>query len=205
MILLACLLLVGNKNLAYAKGIEESLFSETKKEKGSIAIQALEEESRKRLEGVQFTVIKIGTLQDGSYELLPEYASTEINLNELKNAEEMEKVWKEQGQEEKGKTLDANGKMTENNLDVGVYLLSAKETEQSDLVSPTLVSVPVFQDGKMNYDITVEPKHMKRPPEKVAPQTGLIPIETMLLFAGGALLCTAMLIGVNRRKSDEKK
>lgn len=74
MILLACLLLVGNKNLAYAKGIEESLFSETKKEKGSITIQALEEESRKRLEGVQFTVIKIGTLQDGSYELLPEYA-----------------------------------------------------------------------------------------------------------------------------------
>ena len=46
MILLACLLLVGNKNLAYAKGIEESLFSETKKEKGSITIQALEEESR---------------------------------------------------------------------------------------------------------------------------------------------------------------
>ena len=34
MILLACLLLVGNKNLAYAKGIEESLFSETKKGKG---------------------------------------------------------------------------------------------------------------------------------------------------------------------------
>ena len=130
------------------------MFSETKKEKGSITIQALEEESRKRLEGVQFTVIKIGTLQDGSYELLSEYASTEINLNELKNAEEMEvaaekleKVWKEQGQEEKGKTLDANGKMTENNLDVGVYLLSAKETEQSDLVSPTLVSVPVFRMG----------------------------------------------------------
>lgn len=94
-------------------------------------------------------------MQDGSYELLPEYASTEINLNELKNAEEMEvaaekleKAWKEQGQEEKGKTLDANGKMTENNLDVGVYLLSAKETEQSDLVSPTLVSVPVFRMGK---------------------------------------------------------
>ena len=50
---------------------------------------------------------------------MPEYASTEINLNELKNAEEMEvaaekleKAWKEQGQEE-GKTLDANGKMTE--------------------------------------------------------------------------------------------
>ena len=43
-----------------------------------------------------------------------------------------------------GETTDASGKLTEKDLDTGVYLVSAKETEQSDLVSPTLAAIPSF-------------------------------------------------------------
>lgn len=217
-LVLACLVLAGSGNLAYAKGVEESPFPKLQQleegKKGSITIQVPEGEETKGLEGVRFTVTQIGNLKNGSYELLPEYASAGINLNELKNADEMEaaaekleETRKEQGKEETGKTLDASGKLTEKDLDVGVYLVSAKETEQSDLVSPTLASIPAYQNGEMNYDVTIEPKHTKRPPEKTAPQTGLFPKGALLLFAGGFLICGAAVLSVipQRRKSDEKK
>ena len=81
-----------------------------RRKKGDITIQIPEGEETKGLEGVQFTVTRVGTLKDGSYELLPEYASAGVNLNELKNADEMEasaekleETWKEQKKEETGK------------------------------------------------------------------------------------------------------
>lgn len=216
-IVLACLVLAGNGSLVCAKGVDERPFPDLQQleegKKGSITIQVPEGEETKGLEGVQFTVTRVGTLKDGSYELLPEYASAGINLNELKNADEMEaaaekleETWKEQKKEGTGETLDASGKLTEKDLDTGVYLVSAKETEQSDLVSPALAAIPSFQDGEMHYDVTVEPKHTKRPPEKTAPQTGLFPKGTFFVLAGGFLICAAAVFPVlSGRRNHGKK
>lgn len=76
--------------------------------------------------------------------------------------------------------------------DNGVYFLKATNIEKYEQIKPFLISIPTFneEEGKMNYDITVIPKHEPEvttdfPGKPEVPQTGLdSPI--LKYFAGGS-------------------
>ena len=74
---------------------------------------------------------------------------------------------------------DKNGKLCFSGLTTGVYFLKATNIEKYEQIKPFLISIPTFnEEGKMNYDITVIPKHEPEvttdfPGKPEVPQTGL--------------------------------
>lgn len=140
---------------------------------------------------VEFSLTKVGEIRDDTYVLLPAYESTKIDLNTLATAEQLEEAAKtlaETVKPEPGKQTDGTGQVVFESQELGVYLLTAKDQPGYDLVSPTILSLPVrAEDGSLQYDIKVEPKHTPRPAEHTAPQTGLFD-ATCWYLAGGVLL-----------------
>ena len=92
------------------------------------------------------------------------------------------------------------------NLEVGVYLISAEDTERYDTVEPSLIAVPTWSDseGEMQYDVVIEPKHTEKPDkeENTAPQTNLE--ENTWRYAGLAGICVVgavvCIIRMRKRK-----
>lgn len=158
---------------------------------GSVTVQLTPGKEGTSAANVEFSLTKVGEIQDSTYVLLPEYESTKIDLNTLTTAEQLESAAKklaETDKQEPGKKTDGNGQVVFESQELGVYLLTAKDQPGYDLVSPTILSIPVrTEDGSLQYDIKVEPKHTPRPAEHTAPQTGLFD-ATSWYFAGGVLL-----------------
>lgn len=156
--------------------------------------------------GVEFSCLKVADITDGEYVISEEFEDLGVDLNDIKNAKELEgsaTKLAENANVNSGylATTDMNGKLTFMDLEVGVYLLQATKTDNYDNVTPFLVAIPTFDHSKkeMAYEIKVTPKHDPKPvsePEpKPAPQTNVD--SPVLLYFGGAGIALLMLIGVN--------
>lgn len=92
---------------------------------------------------------------------------------------------------------DADGFVTFKNLEVGVYLIYAQDTETYDTVEPSLIAVPTWNDseGEMQYDVMIAPKHTEKPEKEdnVAPQTSLQENTWKYVTAAGICVCGALL------------
>lgn len=163
--------------------------------------------------GVKFACSKVADIEGGEYVLHDEYTTQGVDLNEIKNAKELKdaavKLAECTDDDENVALTDDNGKLTYTDLEVGVYLIKAVNTDNYDDVEPFLMAIPTFDHSKkvMTYEVSVYPKHTPKPEPKKeikeAPQTDLY--SPILLYFGAAGLLIVMLIIFNVVTRKRKK
>ena len=101
---------------------------------------------------------------------------------------------------ERSSQTDAAGNVVFDQLDEGVYFVQAEKSNEYDVISPTIVAVPEWNEaeGEMSYEIKVEPKHVpaEKTEKNVAPQTGLKTSARRCFEAGIMSFVAAGMIGV---------
>ena len=132
-------------------------------------------------ENVKFGVVQIADIVKGEYVLNESFADDEINLNEIKTADEIDKVAKDMAKKvetpDYEMTTDEEGKATCKNLPVGVYLVYVEDLSDFETITPFIVGIPTWddEDEVFQYDVTVYPKHTALPRilvNKVDSETG---------------------------------
>lgn len=120
-------------------------------------------------ENVKFGVVQIADIVKGEYVLKDSYADKDLNLNEIKTAEEIDNVAKTLSKKVESPdyemTTDEEGKATCKNLPVGVYLVYVEDLADYETISPFVVGIPTWddEDEVFKYDVTVYPKHTALP------------------------------------------
>lgn len=120
-------------------------------------------------ENVKFGVVQIADIVKGEYVLKESFADDEINLNEIKTAEEIDNVAKTLSKKVESPdyemTTDEEGKATCKDLPVGVYLVYVEDLSDFETITPFIVGIPTWSDTDeiFQYDVTVEPKHTALP------------------------------------------
>lgn len=135
---------------------------------GSIRV-ILDDVEKGSKENVTFEIYKVANLKDGLLELTEDFKHTNIDLNNLPIANEMEKASEILSEvkatpTQSGKT-DADGTVLFEGLELGAYLIKATDTTNYDDITPYIVSVPTYDNvaGDMIYDIETYPKHTPKP------------------------------------------
>lgn len=195
---------------------ESSLLSKDKLDKvvdskGTISLTLTDGKTGTSKQDVEFALTKVADVTKGEYVLDKSYGDIGVDLNNIKNASDLEAAAKKlvdvAGRDTVIKT-DMNGKITFSDLEVGVYLIQATNDEKYDDVTPLLVSIPTWseKEGNMMYDVKVIPKHTPKPekpctPGRSCPQTDLN--SPILWYFGGAVGLAVLLVVVN--KAGKKK
>ena len=192
--------------------LDSSKLSEVEEKTGSIKITLTEGKKGTSKEGVKISCLKVADVVNGSYVIDEAYGNLGVDLNNIKNASELEaaatKISNVTGHGEL-LTTDMNGTAKFNDLGVGVYLITATNDQNYDDVTPFLIGIPTWSDekGDMVYDLEVSPKHTPKPEEcktpKSCPQTNLD--SPILWYFGGAAVVIGGLVAVNvawRKKKD---
>lgn len=187
---------------------------------GSITVSLSDGAEGTSTEGVEFSCTRVADVVNGEYDLLDGYTGLGVDLNKIQNAKDLESA-SERLAEVAGSDLilntDSTGRVVFSDLEVGVYLLTATNTEGYDDVTPFLISIPTWDEseGDMMYDVTVIPKHEAKevPPTedtvtgvtngRGAPQTSLD--TNLYLYFGGAAVVVVALIAFNVVSSHSKK
>lgn len=181
---------------------------------GSITVSLTDGKSGTSKSGVEFSCMKVADVVDGSYVTDSAYNSVAVDLNNIKNADELESAATKFANvvpNDNKKATDINGTLKYEDLEVGVYLLECVNDSKYDNVTPFLVAIPTWseKDGDMLYDISVNPKHSPKPStptsDKVSPQTGVYSPIIKYFGIAGALLIVLFTFNVVMRKRDKKK
>lgn len=120
-------------------------------------------------ENVKFGVVQIADIVKGEYVLKDSFADKDLNLNEIKTADEIDKVAKDMAKKvetpDYEMTTDEEGKASCKNLPVGVYLVYVEDLADYETISPFVVGIPTWddEDELFQYDVTVFPKHTALP------------------------------------------
>lgn len=196
----------GEQVLPEKKNLEEVEQTRT----GSIEVVLTDGKAGTDKSNVKIRCQKVSEIVQGEYVLLKSYKDAGVDLNAIENSNDLknaaEQLLSKAEESTNTNVTDANGTVTFKNLEVGVYLISAEDTERYDTVEPSLIAVPTWSDseGEMQYDVVIEPKHTEKPDkeENTAPQTNLE--ENTWRYAGlagicvvGALVC---IIRMRKRK-----
>lgn len=120
-------------------------------------------------ENVKFGVVQIADIVKGEYVLKDSFADKDLNLNEIKTADEIDKVAKDMAKKvetpDYEMTTDEEGKASCKGLPVGVYLVYVEDLADYETISPFVVGIPTWddEDEVFKYDVTVYPKHTALP------------------------------------------
>lgn len=134
---------------------------------GSITIILEDSEKELPKENVEFGLTKVADIINGEYVSLDEFAS--FDFNNIQNANEMKdtaaRLNRLISSNDAIGTTDNEGILRFDGLEIGVYLLHPTYIADYEIIEPTLVSVPTWDEmsGDMNYDIIVYPKHEPLP------------------------------------------
>ena len=145
--------------------LNEILNNETSlSNKGSITIKLADAKNNQSKEDVEFSISKIADIEDGLYKVKEDYKGVEVDLNNIKTANDLElaaELFKKVSKTDNLMKTNANGECNIGDLDVGVYLVYAKNIANYDNITPFIVSIPSWNetDKSMSYDILVIPKH----------------------------------------------
>lgn len=188
--------------------LSEEMLSSVLDGTGSITVSLSDGAEGTSLEGVEFSCTKVGDVVKGEYELLDGYTGLGVDLNKINNAKDLESSAEKLSQvagSDYVLTTDSLGRVVFSGLDVGVYLLTATNTDNYDDVTPFLISIPTWDEaeGNMMYDVTVIPKHEAKevPPAeetdtcKGAPQTSVD--SNAYWYLGGAVVALVALVAFN--------
>lgn len=178
---------------------------------GSIEVILTEGKAGTINSGIKVFCQKIANLEKGEYILLEEYKGSGVDFAKIQTSDELKsaaEIIEKAGKNTVGKiekTTDQNGTALFTDLEVGVYLISIEESETYDIVTPSIVAIPTWNEtnGEMEYKVTVSPKHAERAEaaKNTAPQTGLQ--EDTLLYLILAAICLSAACGlvvVKKRK-----
>ena len=188
--------------------LNEILNNETSlSNKGSITIKLADAKNNQSKEGVEFSISKIADIEDGIYKVKDDYKSVEVDLNNIKTANDLElaaELFKKVAKTDNLMKTNANGECNIEDLDVGVYLVYAKNIANYDNITPFIVSIPSWNetDKSMSYDIQVIPKHteiVKKDKSKV-PATAYDGSSIYLALGGIGLIGSATLFFNARKK-----
>ena len=145
--------------------LNEILNNETSlSNKGSITIKLADAKNNQSKEDIEFSISKIADIEDGLYKVKEDYKGVEVDLNNIKTANDLElaaELFKKVSKTDNLMKTNANGECNIGDLDVGVYLVYAKNIANYDNITPFIVSIPSWNetDKSMSYDILVIPKH----------------------------------------------
>lgn len=161
---------------------EEDLTKVSENRLGSISVELTDAyDVYLSKENVKFGVVQIADIIKGEYVLKESFADDEINLNEIKTAEEIDSVAKTLSKKVESPdyemTTDEEGKATCKDLPVGVYLVYVEDLADYETITPFIVGIPTWddEDELFQYDVTVYPKHTALPHilvNKVDSETG---------------------------------
>jgi LPXTG cell wall anchor motif len=175
--------------------------------KGSITIKLADAKNNKSKEGVEFSISKIADIEDGLYKVKEAYKSVEVDLNNIKTANDLElaaDLFKKSAKTDNLMKTNSNGECNIDDLEVGVYLVYAKNIANYDNITPFIVSIPSWNetDKSMSYDIQVIPKHtevVKKEKPKV-PATAYDGSSIYLVLGSIGLIGSATLFFNARKK-----
>lgn len=167
---------------------------------GSITIRLEDTKNNCPKGDVHIIAAKIAEIVDGEYVLHSGYSDTGIDLNEIKNANELASAAEKLEQlKPKGIEVvtDYDGVAIITDLSAGMYLVYACDLAEYENIMPSLVSNPMWNEekGNMVYDIEILAKHAPDLESPGTPQTGDgnrasfygITVAGALLFAGSCL------------------
>ena len=190
--------------------IKEILKDVDKEYKGSISIELEDAEKTKDKSNVKLSVNKVADVIDGEYKLTGDYSSSDLDLNVITKANDLEsaanKLAKLSKVNENILTTDESGKGKIENLEVGVYLVSAVDIANYENITPFLISIPTWSevDNNMIYDVNAIPKHSPIPEVKIpgVPDTSYNNKTNIYLglAAGCALLASVSFLIKNKTK-----
>lgn len=150
------------------------------------------------------TCTKVGNMVNGIFVLEDGYGESQVNLNELKTARELEEAADILMKYERSGNifpLDEEGNVLIQDLEEGVYLIHGYGETKKE-ISPTLVFLPTWmeKEKELQYNITVVPKY-----SELAPDTGHNSPEWLY---GGLLTMSALIliriVMKNRENMEEK-
>lgn len=136
---------------------------------GSISVELTDAYDNLSKENVKFGIVQIADIVKGEYVLKDSFADKDLNLNEIKTADEIDKVAKDMAKKvetpDYEMTTDEDGKATCQNLPVGVYLVYVEDLSDFETITPFIVGIPTWddEDEVFQYDVTVYPKHTALP------------------------------------------
>lgn len=187
--------------------------------KGSITIELEDGGIGTSKENVEFACTKVANTVDGSYELLPDYASSNIDLNQIKYAKDMEEAAKElvtMAKPDFRIKTGKNGIATFKDLSIGVYLIHVVDKARYDEVVPSLIAIPTWDEKEEDllFDIKIYPKHTPWPPGTIETDTpsgshdGVktgdeSPIVLIMSLVGISMLCIAWILTKKKKNKDE--
>lgn len=190
--------------------IKEILKDVDKEYKGSISIELEDAEKAKDKSNVKLSVNKVADVIDGEYKLTGDYSSSDLDLNVITKANDLEsaanKLAKLSKINENILTTDESGKGKIENLEVGVYLVSAVDIANYENITPFLISIPTWSevDNNMIYDVNAIPKHSPIPEVKTpgVPDTSYNNKTNIYLglAAGCTLLASVSFLIKNKTK-----
>lgn len=188
--------------------LDEMLDSESSLlNKGSIIIKLADAKNNQSKEGVEFSISKIADIEDGLYKVKEDYKSVEVDLNNIKTANDLElaaELFKKVAKTDNLMKTNANGECNIDDLDVGVYLVYAKNIANYDNITPFIVSIPSWneKDKYMSYDIQVIPKHteIEKKEKPKVPATAYDGGSIYLVLGSMGLIGSATLFFNARKK-----
>ncbi len=184
-----------------ATGITTQAVAQT----GSITIQLEDGAKGTSKTNVSFICDKVADLVDGEYQLTEDVRESRVNLNKIEYANDAEiaakRLYAYTSKKGMRITTDKSGKATLNNLDSGMYLIYTDEKNNYELISPTLVSVPTWneQQKEMDYEVVVIPKHSPNP---YTPKTG--DNSPLFLYFGVAFATGIFCVSIIFKRKDKK-
>lgn len=131
---------------------------------GSITLTLGQGQDLTSVEDVEISCSKVADLVNGEYILLDEFKDTNVDLNNIKTAEQLQQATKQLQDLVKNDYIQYSNKqgiVSFQDLGIGVYLIKALDTTNYDELAPTLISIPTYNDKleTMDYHIQIEPKH----------------------------------------------
>lgn len=136
---------------------------------GSITVALEDGVDGTSTESVEFELIQVGNVVDGLYEYTEDFADEKTDLNKISKSNELEELAIKLNKIANDKEIkgisdktDNTGKLTFDELEVGIYLLRVTDYNEYEYIEPTLIAIPTYNEesqNSMNFDVVVIPKH----------------------------------------------
>ena len=132
---------------------------------GTIRVALYDSAKDKALSGGQLTLYRVAEVKrkngDLSFEYCGDFYGCGIALGDLTDSTLADQLLEYMPQGARGttKTVDADGNAAFENLELGLYLIvESKASNGYAPIKPFLVSLPMAENGKWNYEVDASPK-----------------------------------------------
>ena len=169
------------------------------------SIKVILECENKRIEDVEMHLSKVADIVEGEYVLRPNYKDLNIDINNIESAESLKNV---SDMLAKCNNIDAYTIVTDKhgegkfeNLEEGIYILTAEAKDGFKEISATMVKLPFYDESTNNfeYNIICEPKIVLDKPD--SPKTGDNMDVTVYVISVLASIALIASISIQRKKN----